>query len=224
MPQLIAMIIVVVAAMIYMFQTFGGTGDKIEGIAQKTSVITEINNIKNGLKLAARAEHIADVVNANTDAVTTLEGLAELSYFPEQVNQQLNVAGTNTRNVYDAISFGGENGATPGAINSATNTSALQLALVNNTPRGTPGIYVDLSRGTLSGNAGFLESQIATDLASIATIDRTALTPTAGALRGGANPVLARIPADNGDAGTNNDGRFIIYFNDFAANEVVIQQ
>ena len=48
MPQLIAMIIIVVGAMIYMFQTFGGTGDKIEGIAQKTSVITEINNIKTG--------------------------------------------------------------------------------------------------------------------------------------------------------------------------------
>ena len=225
MPQLIAMVIVVVAAMIYMFQTFGGTGDKIEGIAQKTSVVTEINNIKNGLKLAARAQHIADVVNANTDAVTTLEGLAELSYFPEQINQQLNVIGqTNTRNVYDAISFGGEEGTTPGAVNNAANTSALQLALVRNTPNGTPGIYIDLSRGSLAGNAGFLESQIATDLASIATIDRTALTPTAGALRGGANPVLARIPADNGEAGANNDGRFIIYFNDFAANEVVIDQ
>jgi len=47
MPQLIAMVIVVVGAMIYMFQTFGGTGDKIEGIAQKTSVLTEVNNIKN---------------------------------------------------------------------------------------------------------------------------------------------------------------------------------
>ncbi|PKN13976.1 MAG: hypothetical protein CVU67_08065, partial [Deltaproteobacteria bacterium HGW-Deltaproteobacteria-24] len=60
MPQLIAMIIVVVGAMIYMFQTFGGTGDKIEGIAQKTSVITEINNIKNGLQLAVRA---GDILN-----------------------------------------------------------------------------------------------------------------------------------------------------------------
>jgi hypothetical protein len=64
MPQLIAMVIVVVAAMIYMFQTFGGTGDKIEGIAQKTSVITEINNIKNGLQLALRA---GDVFNTPGD-------------------------------------------------------------------------------------------------------------------------------------------------------------
>ena len=38
MPQLIAMVIVVVGAMIYMFQTFGGTGDKIEGIAHKTQL------------------------------------------------------------------------------------------------------------------------------------------------------------------------------------------
>ena len=56
MPQLIAMVIVVVGAMIYMFQTFGGTGDKIEGVAQKTSIVTEINNIKNGVQLALRGD------------------------------------------------------------------------------------------------------------------------------------------------------------------------
>ena len=225
MPQLIAMIIVVVGAMIYMFQTFGGTGDKIEGIAQKTSIITEINNIKNGLKLAARAEHIADAVNANTEAVTTLEGLAELAYFPEQINQQIDIAGqVNTRRVYNAISFGGDQGTTPGAFNSANNTSALQIVMVNNTARAIPGIFVDLSRGNLASNAGFLESQIATDLAAVATIDRTALTPVAGARRGGDDPILARTPADNGEAGTNNDGMFIIYFNDFGTNEIVIDQ
>ena len=61
------MVIVVVGAMIYMFQTFGGTGDKIEGIAQKTSVITEINNIKNGLKLAARNANIAATENTTKE-------------------------------------------------------------------------------------------------------------------------------------------------------------
>ena len=84
MPQLIAMVIVVVGAMIYMFQTFGGTGDKIEGIAQKTSVVTEINNIKNGLKLAAKSENIGIGDSENTTNV--LVGLANLAYFPEQVN------------------------------------------------------------------------------------------------------------------------------------------
>ncbi len=64
MPQLIAMVIVVVGAMIYMFQTFGGTGDKIEGIAQKTSIVTEINNIRNGLQLAVRAGDIEKSVTA----------------------------------------------------------------------------------------------------------------------------------------------------------------
>ena len=64
MPQLIAMVIVVVGAMIYMFQTCGGTGDKIEGIAQKTSIVTEINNIRNGLQLAVRAEDIEKSVTA----------------------------------------------------------------------------------------------------------------------------------------------------------------
>lgn len=42
MPQLIAMIIIVVGAMIYMFQTFGGTGDKIEGIAQKLVLLLRL--------------------------------------------------------------------------------------------------------------------------------------------------------------------------------------
>ena len=87
MPQLIAMIIIVVGAMIYMFQTFGGTGDKIEGIAQKTSIITEINNIKNGLKLAARAGEITTKTTtpegggAAVVTASDLQGLAKLKYF-----------------------------------------------------------------------------------------------------------------------------------------------
>ena len=91
MPQLIAMIIVVVGAMIYMFQTFGGTGDKIEGIAQKTSIITEINNIKNGIKLAARSGDIRSSVD-NTDPANPkpvsadLKTLANAAYFAEQIN------------------------------------------------------------------------------------------------------------------------------------------
>src|SRR5574344_1106583 len=105
MPQLIAMIIIVVGAMIYMFQTFGGTGDKIEGIAQKTSVITEINNIKNGLKVAARAEHISSADSPEGDAKKDLKGLGQLKYFPEQINSQLTITGrTNGDNEYAAIS------------------------------------------------------------------------------------------------------------------------
>src|SRR5690606_19605732 len=90
MPQLIAMIIIVVAAMIYMFQTFGGTGDKIEGVAQKTSVITEINNIKSGLKFAARAGKIATKEDSNNpkEYFNTLAGLAGENYFAEQMNEQ----------------------------------------------------------------------------------------------------------------------------------------
>lgn len=206
MPQLIAMVIVVVAAMIYMFQTFGGTGDKIEGIAQKTSVVTEINNIKNGLKLAARAQHIS--TDGAGESAARLEGLAELAYFPEQVNQQLDVANqADTNNVYQAISFGADN--------------SMEISMVNDVAGAIPGIYVDLTQGTLAGNAGFLEAQLATDLEAIAIIDRGATSATAGALRGGNDPIIARTPADNGDGGANNDGRFIIYFNDFGANEVV---
>ena len=171
MPQLIAMIIVVVAAMIYMFQTFGGTGDKIEGIAQKTSVITEVNNIKNGLKLAARAGHIGDGTDDPDEAVTNLQGLATLAYFPEQVNEQLTVAGNVDVNVYNAISFGGGQGTEN--VLTAANTSGMKLALVSNREGFVPGIYVDLADGSLSGNAAFLESQIATDLANVAQIDTT---------------------------------------------------
>lgn len=219
MPQLIAMIIVVVAAMIYMFQTFGGTGDKIEGIAQKSSIITEVNNIKNGLKLAARAGHIAvtTATTANgisTDAVKTLQGLATLAYFPEQVNTQSKAA-TNT-NVYNAISFGGvENETTP----------AMQMSLAAPTKGYIPGIYVDLSQGSLKSNTAFLESQIATDLEAIAYVDRTATSATAAvtAARGSTTDLLKRTPADaaTSTATLTSDGKFIIYFKDFGADEIV---
>ncbi|MCK9337122.1 MAG: hypothetical protein M0P43_04730 [Arcobacteraceae bacterium] len=226
MPQLIAMIIVVVGAMIYMFQTFGGTGDKIEGIAQKTSIITEINNIKNGVKLAARSEHIEAVAKANTDAVTNLTGLAAMNYFAQQINEQLtSVAPAAIANEYNAISFGGVAG-TNNAATAIGDRAAMRISLVTINANRVPGIYVEFG-GLLADSAGFLETQIATDLASIARIDRhaTAVPTTASAdTWGGATTGTdARIPAATG-AGTNtaNDGRFIIYFNDFAANEVVL--
>ena len=211
MPQLIAMIIVVVGAMIYMFQTFGGTGDKIEGIAQKTSVITEINNIKNGLKLAARAQHIGDGTDDPTDATNSLTGLGTLAYFAEQINAQLTDANA-TANTYNAISFGG----------TADTVGGMQIQLV--AVQGfVPGIFVDLSAtgSTLAGSAAFLESQIATDLANVATIDRIANSvATAGDEARGTEGVNTRILAD-GTGGTNDDGKFIVYFNDFGTNEVV---
>lgn len=224
MPQLIAMIIIVVGAMIYMFQTFGGTGDKIEGIAQKTSVITEINNIKNGLKLAAKAGNIG--TGASTDTSNALIGLARLAYFPEQINTQITtttagVARTgDTYNDYYAISFGGEQA-------TATN-SAMKMSLVAPTAGIVPGIYVEFqTAGTLGANGGFLESQIANDLKDIAYIDRAATSvPTTLTARSGANttPLDRRLPTV-GTAPTTaqqSDGKFIIYFNDFGADEVVI--
>ncbi|MDZ7818140.1 MAG: hypothetical protein U5K55_05795 [Aliarcobacter sp.] len=166
MPQLIAMVIVVVGAMIYMFQTFGGTGDKIEGVAQKSSIITEINNIKDGVKIAAKSGHV--VKTATGDAVVTLEGLASLSYFAEQINAQLNevnaintAADDDSNNTYNAISFGGTK------LNGTTNESAMQISLVNDRVNYMPGFFVDLSKGTLKDNVAFLEAQIATDLARI---------------------------------------------------------
>ena len=215
MPQLIAMIIVVVGAMIYMFQTFGGTGDKIEGVAQKSSIITEINNIKNGLQLAVRGGDI------NTTP-TTLLNLANLGYFADQINRQIadnTVAGIANlgTNTYSAISFGGEDN--PGML----------LNLVVGTADSRPGIRVELVNG-LAGNRAFLEAQIANDLEAVASIDRTTANLAAVALDANGNvpaanrPATAAVPAGTAagtaTGATLEDGIFIVYFKDMPASIV----
>lgn len=233
MPQLIAMIIIVVGAMIYMFQTFGGTGDKITGVAQKTSVITEINNIKSGLKFAARDGKIADVYSPATPAeyYNTLIGLAKDGYFAEQINEQIskNSAGEvrtdNTFNQYSAISFGGN------ATNNANGTGSMLISLIANTPGTIPGIFVDLSRDSLSDNKAFLESQIETDLKGIAFVDRHAKvtnagdTFKAGAKRTTGTTAEQRLPAAETSAtGSDGDGMFAIYFYDFGSTELILDK
>ncbi|WP_066160984.1 hypothetical protein [Aliarcobacter skirrowii] len=228
MPQLIAMIIIVVGAMIYMFQTFGGTGDKITGVAQKTSVITEIQNIKTGLQFAARDEVIYETAVANQDKFNTLKGLATKDYFAEQVNNQLENMDSDyakpdsvkADNAYNAISFGGNTKEKGGMV----------LALVAKKDK-TPGIFVDLNfdGSNLKDTAGFLESQIANDLKGIAYIDRGAKTDVAGAvpfeadeIKQYGNTALGKLPGKTtGDATTDTDGKFTIYFLDFSSSEVV---
>ena len=226
MPQLIAMIIIVVGAMIYMFQTFGGTGDKIEGIAQKTSVITEINNIKNGLKLAARNENIAATEVAANEQYNNLQDLAKMKYFAEQINTQLEKTDTggvraDLPNVYSAISFGGN------SANAQSYAGDMLLQLVATKDK-IPGIFVDLSKGGLKDGAGFLESQIANDLAGVAVVVRGdtaaatsgAMTISTTARTTGTAEEIARIPADTASPNLN-DGMFTIYFKDFSSNELV---
>jgi hypothetical protein len=243
MPQLIAMVIVVVGAMIYMFQTFGGTGDKIEGIAQKTSIVTEINNIRNGLQLAVRAgdiEKSVTAVAAQTAVAavaesgtvgqagyvapvaavparaaipagdTTLIGLAVLGYFADQMNDEIGnnsktvgtySATTDTagqQNTYSAISFGGET--TPG----------MNISMVVGAAGTRPGIRVQLLNG-LASNAAFLESQIATDLESIASIDRTTVDGSAVTLNAAGDVPTANASTTSTAA---TDGVFTIYFKD----------
>ena len=243
MPQLIAMIIIVVGAMIYMFQTFGGTGDKIEGIAQKTSVITEINNIKTGLKLAARAEQISATGNVTITPATTganpvpavttparyLKALGLQKYFAEQINEQIEkrtAVGVPTgydstswsTNSYGAISFGGTTEKAGGMI----------ISLVADKEGMVPGIFVDFNfaDSSLKDSAGFLESQIANDLKDVAYIDRTAKTPKSGVMDRTSgtdtSSIAKRTPKDLG-GGTESDGQFIIYFKDFGSNEIVIK-
>lgn len=210
MPQLIAMIIIVVGAMIYMFQTFGGTGDKIEGIAQKSSVITEINNIKNGLQLALRSEAIdlnaADDDKGTNNIAKSLKGIAALEYFPEQINNQLKDIIAADKNVYRAISFGGP----------ANNTMEITLVLPTvATANSRPGLFVDFSKGRLSTNAGFLEKQLVSDLGSLASIDIHAETPAYNALNAEGNidkPITQSVT--EGALKTDEDGKFMIYFKD----------
>ena len=236
MPQLIAMIIIVVGAMIYMFQTFGGTGDKIEGIAQKTSIITEVNNIKDGVKIAAKSGQLTSKTGGDGDKVDNLQDLAKLSYFAEQINEQLKENIAANKNVYSAISFGGQ------ALKLATDKPNMGLSLVVPTPisgtvpvKRTPGIFVDFSQGNLLANAAFLESQIATDLKAIAYIDRSATTATAkaGVINSATDatsiekrtPALGTVDADgkptDPTAAALSDGKFILYFKDFGSDEVV---
>ena len=225
MPQLIAMVIVVVGAMIYMFQTFGGTGDKIEGVAQKASIITEINNIKDGIKIAAKSQQIAN--SASGDKVSTLSGLGIYSYFAEQINEQVKANATFTggtaaadTNAYYAISFGGEDPDNKGGM-------ILKLvapAAVSGVKR-IPGIYVEFT-GTLLPNAGFLESQLTNDLSSVAYIDRAAgsAAAAAGVIDDTGTPIEKRTPAMTAASPTAvqlADGKFIIYFKDFGSDEVV---
>ncbi|MDX4066203.1 hypothetical protein Q6A91_09265 [Aliarcobacter skirrowii] len=229
MPQLIAMIIIVVGAMIYMFQTFGGTGDKITGVAQKTSVITEIQNIKTGLQFAARDGVIHATPGTDKDKFNTLSGLAKENYFAEQINNQITKlqesgntlsvpTGLNKNNIYTAISFGG----------SPSNLGGMLLSLVT-VQNKIPGIYVDLgfTSSSLHDTAGFLESQIANDLKGIAYIDRHAVEPKAGNTTTNLETELGKNTADKlpgftaTSTNSDKDGKFIIYFYDFASSELV---
>lgn len=224
MPQLIAMVIVVVGAMIYMFQTFGGTGDKIEGIAQKTSIVTEINNIRNGLQLAVRAGDISAVTRAadpanNVTALTptVLKDLANLGYFADQINNEIkdNTESGNANkgtNAYSAISFGGETNEGM-IINLVTNATAATGTDITK----RPGIRVQLV-GALKSNAAFLESQISTDLAAIASIDRTSTINTAAVKldKDGNVPSANAVTTGTG----TDDGVFTIYFKDMPADVI----
>jgi hypothetical protein len=216
MPQLIAMVIVVVGAMIYMFQTFGGTGDKVEGLAQKTSIVTEINNIRSELAIALKR---GDVKFTTATDKTTLKDLAELGYFSKQIKEQLlsnNTAATATggvgqTNTYSAISFGGKTN--PG----------LNITLVVGGVDKIPGIRVQLLNA-LDYNKAFLESQVAEDLDAQAAIDRTTADGASVELTNGNVPVGNRpikVVDNAGNAGTVasgiatlGDGIFTLYFTD----------
>ena len=222
MPQLIAMVIVVVGAMIYMFQTFGGTGDKIEGIAQKTSLMTELNNLKNGLQIAIRTgdlnNAIADDAANESRAATTLKTLATNEYFADQINKELTSTNYDTSdNVYYAISFGGKTDKSM-AIRLIMPTQAQVTAATGaaTAPVVRPGLYVDLTQGNLKNNAAFLESQLVNDLSATASIDRIA-TSNSDAVTLDSN---GNVPTTAPTTEQLNDGKLVIYFKDFEQNAI----
>ena len=205
MPQLIAMVLVVVGALVYMFQTFGGTGNNIEWMAQKTSVLTEINNIKSGISIALRSKDIDYATTNNGLDITTLKDLADKEYFTTQINQQINKNFENNAtqtNVYDTISFGSDGSM---KISLVINDRATQvetglenIGTVTTTKTQidwVPGINVKISE-SLNENRAFLESQLAKDLEAIAWVDR---------------------------GNDNLDGDFTVYFKDLPKDRIKIK-
>ncbi len=222
MPQLMATIIVVVGAIIYMFQTFGGIGNKILSIAQKPSVLTEIYNIKSGVSSALKYGDIS--------VGTTLQDLANKGYFDIRVRQQLldtssfnkfkstlkkspynkydyisGRRGSNVfRNLYSAISFGGRE------------NPAMLISLISGGKGNIPGIRVQLI-ASLDESKGFLEKQITNDLSVLALCDRGAtwgdytLSATKTLLAALLNPTNSTNETGEYKA---IDGIFTIYFKD----------
>jgi hypothetical protein len=216
MPQLIAMIIVIVAAMIYMFQTFGGTGDKITAVAKKSVVLTEINSIKNGVSLANDSATLESTDGTSTNKAHTLEGLATLGYFDSLINAQItgsadNTAGDDNYNIYKAISFGGDKTTTDGDLE-----VSLVVPTTTATATDKPGIFVNIGNN-LASQAGFIEAQLAVDLASIAHIDRNA-TATTDKTSFDSNGTVTGTAGTH--SGTDTDGKFTIYFKDIKAGKL----
>ncbi len=216
MPQLIAMIIIIVTALIYMFLTFGGTGDKIVSVSKKSVILTEINNIKHGVGIANESGILETSTGTSTLRAHTLEGLATLGYFDSVINEQIlnsvdtrNTSGDDTFNVYKAISFNGGKTVTAGDLE-------ISLTPAWGTTIGDkPGIFVKVG-GKLADQAGFLESQLAVDLGAVAYIDRTSVNSN--------DITIFNADGDFEDAdgvhgGSITDGMFTIYFKDIKSGK-----
>ncbi len=187
MPHILASLVTVIVATVYMFQTFGGTSSKLDSVAQKAVILTEIENIKKGLQFYMSFEQMT--------STTTLKDLADLTCFAPSINEQLKkdyttfqtkldnltiptgVASTDYdyikgdrgnafENTYSAISLGARE-----------NPSLLISLLTNksgtNPQRFIPGIRVQLL-GKLEKEKAWLERQIIQELKSIAYIDTRA--------------------------------------------------
>jgi hypothetical protein len=213
------MIVVIVVAMVYMFQTFGGTGDKIEAVAQKSAIFTEINNIKTGISLANKSKSLENEGGSHAKRAETLEGLADLGYFDSIINQQIknsddnSGAGDDNFNVYKAITFGGS---------TATGPADLEISLVvpdddTNLTAYRPGIFVKIQE-RLDTVKDFLEVQMAADLEDIAYVDKNATVAEVDKITFDENgDYVAGVGEHNG---TDTDGMFTIYFKDLPQGHI----
>ncbi len=234
MPQMLASFVAVIIATVYLFQTFGGTSDKLDLVAQKSVVIGEIENIKKGLQFYMSF--------GKMDSNTSLEHLANLSCFAPIINEQLKNTPDATgsglknflsgktdnhyygylnasngpfvgkqnlvlKNTYSAISFGSRE--KPSLL-----ISLILKQGIANTQETIPGIRVQLL-GKLEKEKAWMEKQIVEELRSIAYIDVVATWGEYTLVKNTTNKIWSFNPSGQ-DIFTNNrlDGIFTLYFKD----------
>lgn len=72
------------------------------------------------------------------------------------------------------------------------------------------GLFIDMSKGNLATNAGFLEKQLISDLSTLGAIDEHATTAAYKALDADGD-ITTKTTASSG---SDIDGKFVIYFKD----------
>ncbi len=163
MPLLIAAVVGIAGAMIYLFSSYGNTTDTIKLVAMKPGIMTEINNIKDGVKnlMILESDNIAGLTLGSVVASEAIDETMRDSVFPVADTstgtigtEKWEAADGNATAVYRSISFG--------------NKMFLTVKPAATGERAE--IIVDIHQ--LGGdNAGFLEKQLKNDLSPVADVN-----------------------------------------------------